>query len=166
MIIATLTPVPPDINKNELFLQQKRQIRHQQGLEFLFSPLLEEYYNPTHGLTEENNNDQASNASVHQDDFFNPFCTRDSALTNSIFRRWIMPGALITEKQHFRRIQFHGDNLVENGIIELYFVRTEYQLADMFTKALPEDRFKYLVRRIGMRCLTPAELEVLTNETA
>ncbi|GKC30058.1 retrovirus-related pol polyprotein from transposon TNT 1-94 [Tanacetum coccineum] len=40
---------------------------------------------------------------------------------------------------------------VENGIIELYFVRTEYQLADMFTKALLEDRFQYLVRRIGMR---------------
>nr|GEY45176.1 hypothetical protein [Tanacetum cinerariifolium] len=55
---------------------------------------------------------------------------------------------------------------VENGIIELYFVRTEYQLADLFTKALPEDRFKYLVRRIGMRCLTPAELEVLANESA
>ncbi|GJS52797.1 retrovirus-related pol polyprotein from transposon TNT 1-94 [Tanacetum coccineum] len=55
---------------------------------------------------------------------------------------------------------------VENGIIELYFVRTEYQLADMFTKALPEERFQYLVRRIGMRCLTPAELEVLTNESA
>ncbi|GJW26835.1 hypothetical protein Tco_0040646 [Tanacetum coccineum] len=49
---------------------------------------------------------------------------------------------------------------VENGIIELYFVRTEYQLADMFTKALPEERFQYLVRRIGMRCLTPAELEI------
>ncbi|GKA79730.1 hypothetical protein Tco_0786326 [Tanacetum coccineum] len=27
-------------------------------------------------------------------------------------------------------------------------------------------RFQYLVRRIGMRCLTPAELEVLTNESA
>nr|GEV48673.1 hypothetical protein [Tanacetum cinerariifolium] len=40
---------------------------------------------------------------------------------------------------------------VENGITELYFVRTEYQLADMFTKALPEDRFKYLVRRIVLR---------------
>nr|GEW63407.1 hypothetical protein [Tanacetum cinerariifolium] len=40
---------------------------------------------------------------------------------------------------------------VENGIIELYFVRTEYQLDDMFTKALPEDRFKYLVRRIVLR---------------
>ncbi|GJY26132.1 retrovirus-related pol polyprotein from transposon TNT 1-94 [Tanacetum coccineum] len=55
---------------------------------------------------------------------------------------------------------------VENGIIELYFVKTEYQLAYMFTKALSEDRFQYLVRRIGMRCLTPAELEVLTNESA
>nr|GEU81534.1 retrotransposon protein, putative, unclassified [Tanacetum cinerariifolium] len=37
---------------------------------------------------------------------------------------------------------------VEDGIIELYFVKTEYQLADMFTKALLEDMFKYLVRRI------------------
>ncbi|GJX16144.1 hypothetical protein Tco_0216976 [Tanacetum coccineum] len=54
---------------------------------------------------------------------------------------------------------------VKNGIIELYFFRTEYQLADMFTKALPEERFQYLVRQIGMRCLTPAELEVLTKES-
>nr|GEX27041.1 retrovirus-related Pol polyprotein from transposon TNT 1-94 [Tanacetum cinerariifolium] len=44
--------------------------------------------------------------------------------------------------------------------------QTEYQLADMFTKALPEDRFKYLVRRIGMRCLTLAELKVLAKESA
>nr|GEY62270.1 uncharacterized mitochondrial protein AtMg00810-like [Tanacetum cinerariifolium] len=44
-------------------------------------------------------------------------------------------------------------------------LKAEYQLADMFTKALPKDRFKYLVRRIGMRCLTPAELEVLAKES-
>nr|GEX34197.1 hypothetical protein [Tanacetum cinerariifolium] len=48
---------------------------------------------------------------------------------------------------------------VENGINELYFVNIEYHLADMFTKALPKDRFPYLVRRIRMRCSTPAELE-------
>nr|GEU76282.1 hypothetical protein [Tanacetum cinerariifolium] len=35
---------------------------------------------------------------------------------------------------------------VEKGIIELFFVETEYQLADLFTKALSEDRFKCLVR--------------------
>nr|GEV60949.1 copia protein [Tanacetum cinerariifolium] len=55
---------------------------------------------------------------------------------------------------------------VEKGIVELFFVGTEYQLAGMFTKALPEERFKYLVRRLGMRCLTPDELEVLANESA
>ncbi|GKG01400.1 hypothetical protein Tco_0306105, partial [Tanacetum coccineum] len=55
---------------------------------------------------------------------------------------------------------------VERDIIELYFVRIEYQLADRFMKALSQDRFEYLVRRLGMRCLTPAELEVLANETA
>nr|GEW01878.1 copia protein [Tanacetum cinerariifolium] len=40
------------------------------------------------------------------------------------------------------------------------------QHSHMFTKALPEDRFKYLVRQIGMRCLTPAELEVMAKESA
>nr|GEW11108.1 retrovirus-related Pol polyprotein from transposon TNT 1-94 [Tanacetum cinerariifolium] len=55
--------------------------------------------------------------------------------------------------QHSRTLHIHTryhfiKQQVENGIIELYFVRTEYQLADMFTKALPEARFKYLVRRI------------------
>nr|GEX43023.1 hypothetical protein [Tanacetum cinerariifolium] len=73
--------------------------------------------------------------------------------------------------QHSRTKHIHTRYLfikeqVENGIIELYFLRTEYQLADMFTKALPEDRFKYLVRRIGMRCLTSAELDVLAKESA
>nr|GEV26226.1 hypothetical protein [Tanacetum cinerariifolium] len=55
---------------------------------------------------------------------------------------------------------------VENGIVELFLVETEYQLADLFTKALTEERFKYLTRRLGMRCLTPEELEVLENESA
>nr|GEV67674.1 copia protein [Tanacetum cinerariifolium] len=55
---------------------------------------------------------------------------------------------------------------ITSGGIHFLGDKTEYQLADMFTKALPKDRFKYLVRRIGMRCLTPAELEVLAKEYA
>nr|GEV62709.1 retrovirus-related Pol polyprotein from transposon TNT 1-94 [Tanacetum cinerariifolium] len=62
------------------------------------------------------------------------------------------------------QLQDYGFNY--NKILLYCDSQTEYQLADMFTKALPEDRFKYLVRRIGMRCLTPAELEVLANESA
>nr|GEX50142.1 retrovirus-related Pol polyprotein from transposon TNT 1-94 [Tanacetum cinerariifolium] len=42
---------------------------------------------------------------------------------------------------------------VEKCIVELFFVRTEYQLADLFTKALSEERFKYLVRRLGCAAL-------------
>nr|GEX51916.1 retrovirus-related Pol polyprotein from transposon TNT 1-94 [Tanacetum cinerariifolium] len=50
---------------------------------------------------------------------------------------------------------------VEKGTMELYFVKTDYQLADLFTKALPADRFNYLVCRRGMRSLFPKELERL-----
>ncbi|GJR66315.1 retrovirus-related pol polyprotein from transposon TNT 1-94 [Tanacetum coccineum] len=320
----------------------------QQGLEFFFSPLLEEYYNPTHGQAEENNNDQAPNASFQEDEFINPFCTRVQeigesssrnidntdvhsfqpqshdyrwtrdhpleqvrgnptmpvqtrrqlatdpemcmfALTVSIVQpkniketmadfawieaiqdelhqfdrlkvwelvdkpfgkmiiklKWLWKnkkdedqtvirnkarlvakgyaqeegidfeesfapvarleavrifsnlinghenaclkdadhaGCLDTRKSTSGGIQFLGDKLVswmskkqnctamssqaEYVGFSILCSTTEYQLADMFTKALPEDRFKYLVRRIGMRCLTPADLEVLTNETA
>ncbi|GKB57322.1 retrotransposon protein, putative, unclassified [Tanacetum coccineum] len=82
-------------------------------------------------------------------------------------------GCIDTRKSTFGGIQFLGDKLVswmskkqDCTAMSSAEVETEYQLADMFTKALPEDRFQYLVRRIGMRCLTPAELEVLANEFA
>nr|GFA79351.1 copia protein [Tanacetum cinerariifolium] len=39
---------------------------------------------------------------------------------------------------------------VEKGTIELYFVGTEYQLADLFTKSQHEARFKFLVEKLGM----------------
>ncbi|GKE06575.1 retrovirus-related pol polyprotein from transposon TNT 1-94 [Tanacetum coccineum] len=60
------------------------------------------------------------------------------------------------------RYHFIKDH-VEKGTIELYFVGMEYQLADLFTKALPKERFEYLVHRISMRCMTPTKLERLTK---
>ncbi|GJT24779.1 hypothetical protein Tco_0894716 [Tanacetum coccineum] len=42
---------------------------------------------------------------------------------------------------------------VENGIVELYFVRTEYQLADIFTKPLARKRFNFLIEKLGMRSI-------------
>nr|GEZ28795.1 hypothetical protein [Tanacetum cinerariifolium] len=47
------------------------------------------------------------------------------------------------------RYHFIKDH-VEKGTIELYFVGTEYQLADLFTKSLPDARFKFLVEKLGM----------------
>ncbi|GJY37618.1 retrovirus-related pol polyprotein from transposon TNT 1-94 [Tanacetum coccineum] len=52
---------------------------------------------------------------------------------------------------------------VEKGTVELYFVKTDYQLADLFTNVLLVDRFNYLVRRPIMRSLSPRELERLAK---
>nr|GFB27304.1 retrotransposon protein, putative, unclassified [Tanacetum cinerariifolium] len=60
---------------------------------------------------------------------------------------------------HFIKVQ------VENGIVELYFVRTEYQLADIFTKLLPRERFNFLIKKLGMRSMSPKTLKRLTEET-
>nr|GEW94982.1 hypothetical protein [Tanacetum cinerariifolium] len=39
---------------------------------------------------------------------------------------------------------------VENGVIELYFFNTEYQLTDIFTKAIGRERIKFLINKMGM----------------
>nr|GEU83130.1 retrovirus-related Pol polyprotein from transposon TNT 1-94 [Tanacetum cinerariifolium] len=53
---------------------------------------------------------------------------------------------------------------VENGVIELYFVNTKYQLADIFTKALGRERIEFLVKKLGMRSFTLDTLQQLTDE--
>nr|GEW11477.1 hypothetical protein [Tanacetum cinerariifolium] len=53
---------------------------------------------------------------------------------------------------------------VENGVIELYFINTEYQLADLFTKALGLDRIEYLINKLGMRSFMPETLIQLMDE--
>ncbi|GJY82928.1 hypothetical protein Tco_0496304 [Tanacetum coccineum] len=53
---------------------------------------------------------------------------------------------------------------VENGIVEPYFVRTEYQLADIFTKPLPRERFNFLIENLGIRSMSPETLKCLTEE--
>ncbi|GKB91166.1 hypothetical protein Tco_0963438 [Tanacetum coccineum] len=46
---------------------------------------------------------------------------------------------------------------VENGVVELYFVNTEYQLANIFTKALCRERLEFLIN-------TPETLKQLADE--
>ncbi|GJX69174.1 hypothetical protein Tco_0304901 [Tanacetum coccineum] len=53
---------------------------------------------------------------------------------------------------------------VENGVIELYFVNTEYQLADIFTKALAKERIEFLINKLGMWSFTPETLKQLADE--
>nr|GEY24921.1 integrase, catalytic region, zinc finger, CCHC-type, peptidase aspartic, catalytic [Tanacetum cinerariifolium] len=53
---------------------------------------------------------------------------------------------------------------VEKKVIELYFVNMEYQLADIFTKAIGRERIKFLINKLGMRSFTPETLKQLADE--
>ncbi|GKA78551.1 retrovirus-related pol polyprotein from transposon TNT 1-94, partial [Tanacetum coccineum] len=62
-------------------------------------------------------------------------------------------------------IRFHFiKEQVENGVVELYFVNTEYQLAGIFTKALCIEIIKFLINKLGMRSFTPETLKQLADE--
>ncbi|GJZ28697.1 retrovirus-related pol polyprotein from transposon TNT 1-94 [Tanacetum coccineum] len=55
-------------------------------------------------------------------------------------------------------------SLLEKGVVELYFVRTEYQLADIFTKALPRERFEFILPWLGMKSMKPETLKRLQDD--
>ncbi|GJX78503.1 retrovirus-related pol polyprotein from transposon TNT 1-94 [Tanacetum coccineum] len=61
-------------------------------------------------------------------------------------------------RHHFIREQ------VKKGVVELYFVMTDYQLADIFTKVLPRERFEFLLPRLGMKSMTPETLKRLQED--
>nr|GEZ07432.1 integrase, catalytic region, zinc finger, CCHC-type, peptidase aspartic, catalytic [Tanacetum cinerariifolium] len=94
-------------------------------------------------------------------------------------------GSQDTRRSTFGSLQFLGDILiswsskrskhinikyhfikehVENGVIKLYFVNTEYQLADLFTKAFGRERIEFLINKLSMRSFTLETLKQLTDE--
>nr|GEV20496.1 Gag-Pol polyprotein [Tanacetum cinerariifolium] len=86
------------------------------------------------------------------------YCDNKSAIAlccNNVQHSW---SKHIDIRYHFIKEQ------VENGVIELYFVNTEYQLADLFTKALGRDKIEFLTNKLGMRSFKPETLKQLMNE--
>ncbi|GJR75152.1 integrase, catalytic region, zinc finger, CCHC-type containing protein [Tanacetum coccineum] len=61
-------------------------------------------------------------------------------------------------RYHFIKEQF------KNGVVELYFLWTEYQLADIFTKALARERFEFIINKLGMKSMSPETLKSLAEE--
>nr|GEU95862.1 hypothetical protein [Tanacetum cinerariifolium] len=77
--------------------------------------------------------------------------TKDSGFELTGFSDADYAGCKDTFKSTFGGDQFLSEKL------------TDYQLADIFTKALPVDRFNYLVRRFDMHSLSPQELDCLVK---
>ncbi|GKC46873.1 retrovirus-related pol polyprotein from transposon TNT 1-94, partial [Tanacetum coccineum] len=63
----------------------------------------------------------------------------------------------IAVRYHFIKEQ------VENEIFELYFLKTAYQLADIFTKALVRECLEFHINLLGMQSITPEELKHLAE---
>ncbi|GJW94580.1 hypothetical protein Tco_0174252 [Tanacetum coccineum] len=68
-----------------------------------------------------------------------------SAVISSTEAEYIAMSKHIDIRFHF--IKEH----VENGVIELYFVNTEYQLADIFTKPLARERIEFLINKLDLK---------------
>nr|GEU80073.1 retrovirus-related Pol polyprotein from transposon TNT 1-94 [Tanacetum cinerariifolium] len=58
-------------------------------------------------------------------------------------------------RHHFIREQ------VEKSVVKLYFLTTNCQLANIFTKALPREPFEYPLPRLVMKSMTPKTLKRL-----
>ncbi|GKE05609.1 hypothetical protein Tco_1397627, partial [Tanacetum coccineum] len=68
-----------------------------------------------------------------------------------------------SKKQKNVRYHFIKEQ-VENRVVELYFVRIEYQLADIFTNALLRERFNFLIEKLEMKSMSPETLKNLAKE--
>nr|GEV37719.1 retrovirus-related Pol polyprotein from transposon TNT 1-94 [Tanacetum cinerariifolium] len=86
------------------------------------------------------------------------YCDNKSAIALSCNNVQHSRSKYIDIRYHFIKEQ------VEKGVIELYFVNTEYQLVDLFTKALGRDRIEFFINKLGMRSFTPETLKQLMAE--
>nr|GFC21589.1 copia protein [Tanacetum cinerariifolium] len=83
------------------------------------------------------------------------YCDNQSAIALSCNSVQHSRSKHIDIRHHFIKDQ------VERRIVELYFVETKYQLADICTKALPRERYETLLPLLGVRQMSPETLKDL-----
>nr|GEU72955.1 hypothetical protein [Tanacetum cinerariifolium] len=105
---------------------------------------------------------------------------KDTAMALTTYVDADHAGCQDTRRSTSRSAQFLGDKLhwskhidirhhfireqVERCVVELYFVTIYYQLVDIFTKALPRQRFEFILPRLGMKSMSLTTLKHLQEE--
>nr|GEV19798.1 hypothetical protein [Tanacetum cinerariifolium] len=107
-----------------------------------------------------------------------PLYPKDTAMALTAYADADHAGCQDTRRSTSGSAQFLGDKLhsrskhinifhhfireqVERGVVELYFVTMDYQLADIFTKALPRQQFEFILSRLGMKSMSSTTLKRL-----
>nr|GEW65087.1 retrovirus-related Pol polyprotein from transposon TNT 1-94 [Tanacetum cinerariifolium] len=86
------------------------------------------------------------------------YCNNKSAISLCCNNVQHSQSKRIDIRHHFIKEQ------VENRVVELYFTKTKYQLADIFTKPLTREQLNFLINKIGMRSMSPETLQKLADE--
>ncbi|GKA69057.1 hypothetical protein Tco_0775121 [Tanacetum coccineum] len=86
-----------------------------------------------------------------------PYCDNKSAIALCCHNLQHSRSKHIDVRYHFIKEQ------VENDVVELYIVKMEYQLAEIFTKALARERFEFLINRLRMQSMSPETLKHLAE---
>ncbi|GKC13524.1 retrovirus-related pol polyprotein from transposon TNT 1-94 [Tanacetum coccineum] len=83
------------------------------------------------------------------------YCDNQSAITLCCNNVKHSRSKHIDIRHHFIKEQ------VENRVVEVYFIETKYELADISTKSLPMERFELILPLLGMKQLSPETLKKL-----
>ncbi|GJV27535.1 hypothetical protein Tco_1383983 [Tanacetum coccineum] len=128
----------------------------------------EEIDNPTHVTSSKSSFMVLKQAPTCMEDMLSSFLISQQfskgAVDPTLFTRHAGNDILLakpTEKPTKRRNGASGE--WNRGAI--LYVRIEYQLADIFTKPLPRERFNFLIDKIGMKSMSPERLKRLAEET-
>ncbi len=70
------------------------------------------------------------------------FCDSESSIL------WLEGENISTSTKHVETRLYRMRHLVKSGGIDLEYIKTEENIADMFTKSLPRSRFEYLRRKV------------------
>ena len=65
------------------------------------------------------------------------------------------PGAVHARSKHIHRRYFYIRELVQDAKLQVSFIKTDDNIADLFTKPLAKARFE-LLRNVAMNIKTPA----------